>query len=197
MYRPFDLTGKVALVTGGNSGIGLGMARAVAQAGADVAIWGTNPAKNAAAKSELATTGREIVTLECDVSDEQAVETAFGETLRLRGRGGVLSGVLPRPRPAPRVKSDKVYLVGFMGAGKSTVARVLARRLHWKAEDIDEWIEREERRDIVLRDERGRVAPRHEGQSRRRLFHLSRSGQAHDRARRWRRPGWNGIASCH
>ena len=86
MYRPFDLTGKVALVTGGNSGIGLGMARAVAQAGADVAIWGTNPAKNAAAKSELATTGREIVTLECDVSDEQAVETAFGETLRLLGR---------------------------------------------------------------------------------------------------------------
>ncbi len=36
------LNGKIALVTGGNSGIGLGMARAVAQAGADVAIWGTN-----------------------------------------------------------------------------------------------------------------------------------------------------------
>lgn len=41
-----------------------------------------------------------------------------------------------------------MYLVGFMGAGKSTVARALARRLHWKAEDVDEWIEREERRDI-------------------------------------------------
>ena len=40
-YKPFDLTGKVALVTGGNGGIGLGMAEALAQAGADVVIWGT------------------------------------------------------------------------------------------------------------------------------------------------------------
>ena len=42
MYKPFDLTGKVALVTGGNGGIGLGMAEALAQAGSDVVIWGTN-----------------------------------------------------------------------------------------------------------------------------------------------------------
>lgn len=46
------------------------------------------------------------------------------------------------------MKADKVYLVGFMGAGKSTVARALARRLDWRVEDIDERIEREERRDI-------------------------------------------------
>ncbi len=46
------------------------------------------------------------------------------------------------------MKADKVYLVGFMGAGKSTVARALAKRLHWTAEDIDERIEKRERRDI-------------------------------------------------
>jgi shikimate kinase len=46
------------------------------------------------------------------------------------------------------VKADKVYLVGFMGAGKTTVARALARRLDWRIEDIDERIEQRERRDI-------------------------------------------------
>lgn len=46
------------------------------------------------------------------------------------------------------MKADKVYLVGFMGAGKSSVARALARRLDWRVEDIDERIERAERRDI-------------------------------------------------
>jgi shikimate kinase len=46
------------------------------------------------------------------------------------------------------VRADKLYLVGFMGAGKTTVARALARRLDWKIEDIDERIERRERRDI-------------------------------------------------
>ena len=85
-YRPFDLTGKVALVTGGNSGIGLGMAKALAEAGADIAIWGTNEAKNAAAQAELAATGRKAVALPCDVGDEAAVTTAFAQTLEMLGR---------------------------------------------------------------------------------------------------------------
>lgn len=46
------------------------------------------------------------------------------------------------------MRADKLYLVGFMGAGKTTVARALAKRLDWKIEDIDERIERRERRDI-------------------------------------------------
>ena len=53
------------------------------------------------------------------------------------------------------MKTDKIYLVGFMGAGKTTLARALARRLDWKAEDIDARIERAERRDIptIFRDD--------------------------------------------
>src|SRR5436190_1157570 len=53
-----DLTGHVALITGGNGGIGLGMATGLANAGADVAIWGTNPDKNDAASEQLAKTDR-------------------------------------------------------------------------------------------------------------------------------------------
>jgi NAD(P)-dependent dehydrogenase (short-subunit alcohol dehydrogenase family) len=85
-YTPFDLTGKVALVTGGNSGIGLGMAMAMAQAGVDIAIWGTNAVKNAAAAETLAPTGRKVLALECDVGDEAAVEAAFARTLDTFGR---------------------------------------------------------------------------------------------------------------
>jgi NAD(P)-dependent dehydrogenase (short-subunit alcohol dehydrogenase family) len=85
MYKPFDLTGKVALVTGGNSGIGLGMAMAMAEAGADIAIWGTNAAKNAAAEKRLAATGRKVLARVCDVSDEKAVDAAFADTLKALG----------------------------------------------------------------------------------------------------------------
>ena len=47
------------------------------------------------------------------------------------------------------MNADKLYLVGFMGAGKTTVARVLGRRLGWRVEDIDERIEARERRTVA------------------------------------------------
>jgi shikimate kinase len=47
------------------------------------------------------------------------------------------------------VRTDKIYLVGFMGAGKTSVARALAKRLDWRAIDIDELIERRERQPIL------------------------------------------------
>ena len=85
-YAPFDLTGKVALVTGGNSGIGLGMAQALAQAGADVAIWGTNAARNAQAVEALSAAGVRVHAETCDVGEEAEVERAFDGTLAALGR---------------------------------------------------------------------------------------------------------------
>jgi len=85
-YRPFDLTEKVVLITGGNSGIGLGMAEAVASAGADVCIWGTNEQKNAAALERLAAYGGRYRVMRCSVTDETAVDTAFQETVEAFGR---------------------------------------------------------------------------------------------------------------
>jgi len=82
----FDLTGKVALVTGGNGGIGLGMAEGLAAAGADLVIWGTNKAKLAAAEVKLGASGRRVLVQDCDVADEAAVERSFAAALQAMGR---------------------------------------------------------------------------------------------------------------
>jgi NAD(P)-dependent dehydrogenase (short-subunit alcohol dehydrogenase family) len=86
MYKPFDLTGKVALVTGGNGGIGLGMAEALAQAGADVVIWGTNDEKNQAAGRKLAGYGKRVASRKVNVAGEQEVIDGMAAAIETMGR---------------------------------------------------------------------------------------------------------------
>jgi NAD(P)-dependent dehydrogenase (short-subunit alcohol dehydrogenase family) len=87
MHNFFDLSGHVGLITGGNGGIGLGMARGLKAAGADVAIWGTNPDKNAAATAELEAIGTgKVLALKCDVSDEAQVDASFAATVEALGK---------------------------------------------------------------------------------------------------------------
>lgn len=85
-FTPFDLTGKVALVTGGNGGIGLGMAEGLAAAGAKVAIWGQNPAKNAEAEQVLKALGGEVLVQAVDVTSEQAVVDGVAAVIERFGR---------------------------------------------------------------------------------------------------------------
>lgn len=82
----FDLSERVALVTGGNSGIGLGMARGLARAGARVAIWGRDAKKNEAARAELSALGADAACFGCDVADEPSVQAAMAGTLERFGR---------------------------------------------------------------------------------------------------------------
>ncbi|MDP6344410.1 MAG: SDR family NAD(P)-dependent oxidoreductase [Alphaproteobacteria bacterium] len=85
-YEPFDLSGKVALVTGGNSGIGLGFADAMARAGADVCIWGTNEEKNANALAQLQAHGGKAAAMRCNVASEEEVEASFAEAVKQFGK---------------------------------------------------------------------------------------------------------------
>jgi len=85
-FAPFDLSGKVALITGGNGGIGLGMAQGLVEAGAEVSIWGTNEDKNASALAQISGIGPKVTAMKCDVTDEKDVARCFQETLDAHGR---------------------------------------------------------------------------------------------------------------
>jgi len=86
----FDLTGKVALVTGGNGGIGLGMAQGLAKAGARVIIAARNAQKSAAAVESLKALGSDSFALSLDVTDEASVQKAFDEVAARCGRLDIL-----------------------------------------------------------------------------------------------------------
>lgn len=82
----FDLTGKVALITGGNGGIGLAFALGIAKAGGAVCIWGRNKEKNEQALKLIKETSAHAEAFICDVSDESSVQECFKSTLDAFGR---------------------------------------------------------------------------------------------------------------
>jgi len=85
-----DLTGQVAIVTGGNGGIGLGMARGLARAGARVVVAARNAEKSSAAVAELAALGPDALAINVDVTDKTSVDSLVREVQARCGRVDIL-----------------------------------------------------------------------------------------------------------
>jgi len=106
----FDLSGHSAIVTGGNGGLGLGMARGLIKAGANVAIWARNAEKNAAAVDELAAlSGGEPLACACDVTNEAQIEAAMAETIARFGHVDCCfanAGVSGAGTPIPEIGAE-------------------------------------------------------------------------------------------
>ncbi|MDI3560333.1 SDR family NAD(P)-dependent oxidoreductase [Bradyrhizobium sp. Arg816] len=86
----FDLRGKVAIVTGGNGGIGLGLAHGLADAGADIAVVGRNETKSAAAVADLRERGVKAIAVTTDVTDKAAVAAMIDRVVKELGRIDIL-----------------------------------------------------------------------------------------------------------
>ncbi|HEV7276814.1 MAG TPA: glucose 1-dehydrogenase [Devosiaceae bacterium] len=98
----FDLSGKVAVVTGGNGGIGLGMAIGLAEAGADVVVASRDPDKNAAAEAALRAEGVKAAAIPTDIRDPDACRGLIERTVSDFGRVDILvnnSGINYRKQP--------------------------------------------------------------------------------------------------
>jgi NAD(P)-dependent dehydrogenase (short-subunit alcohol dehydrogenase family) len=86
---PFDLSGQIAVVTGGSAGIGLGIARALGGAGATVVLWARDETRLANAATTLGDDGITAATVRCDVTVEEDVERAMDESVRVCGEPDV------------------------------------------------------------------------------------------------------------
>ena len=138
MYQPFDLGGQGAVVTGGNGGIGYGMARALLAAGARVAIWGSRPDKTEQARASLVADcgdASRVHAFVCDVGDEAQVDSTFAQSVAALGRvdscfanagvsskGTLLNDMtLEEFRRVQRVNVEGVFLT-FRAAARHMVA---------------------------------------------------------------------------
>src|SRR5271157_1081685 len=108
--KPFDLGGKVAIITGGNGGIGLGMAYGLGEAGAALAIVGRNAAKSEKAVADLASRGITTIAVAADVTDKDAVGAMVARVRRELGRIDILinNAGINHPKAAACARARRV-----------------------------------------------------------------------------------------
>jgi 2-deoxy-D-gluconate 3-dehydrogenase len=118
---PFDLTGRVAIVTGGNGGIGLGMARGLARAGATVVVAGRDAAKSAEAVKTITEAGGAASAVAVDVVDEASCRAMVATTVERHGRLDVLvnnagTNVRKQPQDYTLAEWDQVLRTNLTSA---------------------------------------------------------------------------------
>ncbi|HEY4309433.1 MAG TPA: glucose 1-dehydrogenase [Pirellulales bacterium] len=117
----FDLSGRVALVTGGNGGIGLGMAKGLAEAGARIVVAARDAAKSEAAVTELKAVGTDAVAVEVDVADEASCKAMVDKAVQQFGRIDILvnnAGINIRKQPEDYTLAEwnNVMTINLTGA---------------------------------------------------------------------------------
>jgi NAD(P)-dependent dehydrogenase (short-subunit alcohol dehydrogenase family) len=138
----FDLTGKVVLASGSNSGIGLGFLQGCAKQGADVVVWGRRADRNAAAVAKLKEMGAvRTFSDEVDVSDSKAVEAGFAKVVKAMGRVDCVFANAGIMGMAPSIAdlTDEMYheLIDINQHGAFYLLREAARHMKARAEAGD------------------------------------------------------------
>lgn len=130
--QPFDLSGRVAVVTGGGSGIGLGMAEALVRQGCRVSLWGRNMERLERAAETLGPPDQ-VATASCDVTDLAAIEAAFAATLARFGRvDGMIANAGVGPSPKPSLERTEAEWAATLATNLQAVAmsfKVAARHM--------------------------------------------------------------------
>lgn len=136
----FDLSGKVALVTGGNSGLGLGFAEGLARAGSDIVLWGRRADANARAADKLRALGVKVHASEIDVTDEAQIAAGVEDAVCAMGRIDTVVANAGIANPSPFIELDSATYDALMNVNQHGVVftlREVARHMVARAEAGD------------------------------------------------------------